>query len=177
MAAIWHRYGIVWRSPARIRHLMHGRLIELEPLLIWRIIAVVELWVFVGDTLHFWRWCQDILAPFTHIHCRTHHHRVKPALILPHGKLWVRRIGHCPHIRIGIVSFDVLVNDRSVLIRRGLYIDLRQVIIIMVSLLCVLYVISTIGVIVGRLHQWVLLHHNGLVLHRVENIGWLLLRW
>ena len=63
------------------------------------------------------------------------------------------------------------MNDRSVLIWRGLYIDLRQVIIIMVSLLCVLYVISTIGVIVGRLHQWVLLHHNGLVLHRVENIG------
>ena len=98
-------------------------------------------------------------------------------MILPHGKLWVRWIGHRPHIRIGIVSFDVLVNDRSVLIRRGLYIDLRQVIIIMMSLLCVLNVIGTIGVIVGRLHQRVLLHHNGLVLHRIENVGRLLLRW
>ena len=47
----------------------------------------------------------------------------------------------------------------------------------MVPLLCALNIIGTIGVVVRGLHQWVLLHHNGLVLHRVEKVGWLLLRW
>ena len=56
-------------------------------------------------------------------------------------------IGHRAHICIGIVSFDVLVNDGGVLVR-GLYIYLRQTIIIMVSLLCVLNIIGSIGIIV-----------------------------
>ena len=41
----------------------------------------------------------------------------------------------------------------------------------MVPLLCALNIIGAIGIVVRRLHQWVLLHHNGLVLHRVEDVG------
>ena len=155
------------------------KIIELERLLIlliWRIIAILKLWVFVRDTLHFWWRRQDILATFTHIHRRAHHHRVKPTLVLPHGKLWIRLFRHRAHICIGIVSFDVLVNDGGVLVRR-LYIYLRQTIIIMVSLLCVLNIIGSIGIVVRRFHQRVLLHHNGLILHWVEKVGRLLLRW
>ena len=75
----------------------------------------------VGDTLHLGRRRQDILTALSHIHLWIVHHRVEPARVLSHGH--GLGIGHRAHIRVGIVSFDVLVDDGSVLVS-GLHINL-----------------------------------------------------